>query len=723
MVVATRFAGIHEPHRSFLTTPRFGITGGVWHGNSNDGSKTISGKATLTTSQSFVALSGTKESSMKTKSIWPLVVTMSIILSSLAGTFAQNRPARSRRATAPTSRRSVTTTSEESKPKDDATKPASNATEAAAATPATDKTQDFVVSVKEMPAGTTRGATLTLSDNSAIVDDKEPDIRIEPVDPSVMTIESQHLRADKKALLFTVKTGPQAFGVTTFKVLKGDEKKMEEQAYVDLTITAFQQHPLPLQPTPSGIRRVDLMWVVLPDEVIKDNFGRKAAEKYYGIQVAIGNNTGFDLQIVSLAFNTNLKSPDDSNTIAKNAHADNSDGAASPIIENKSKPKFQIPVIDHKYVRGTLEKEQSFGGRARALGLITAFGTLSTGFLPFFHALGPRANFGSFTSLLNGNFKEGFGLAVPDLTVRQLNRLENQVMHDQLIIPNNTQERTVVFVPKKILSLGETVASETNRKRKPTTAEIMTSLGELTLVGRKIKYEDMEDRESVVGRNDLSNNNEKNPEPEATPVAPPISVDSVTPDSGTLSQAQEVTIKGSGFTAGADVKVKFGDRQVTGRAISASEVKATVPPVAAATNIDVEVIAGDRRDTLKDGYTYLDELKIDSFDPASVPVAGGATLKIKGKGFMSGAEVTVGGVAVENAIVSDDHNQITLTVPAHAAGMVTVVVKNPNGKSFSFANAFSYAQPAPPTPTPSPAAATPTAHTELIDNARCNDVC
>src|SRR6185436_12130958 len=131
----------------------------------------------------------------------------------------------------------------------------------------------------------------------------------------------------------------------------------------------------------------------------------------------------------------------------------------------------------------------------------------------------------------------------------------------------------------------------------------------------------------------------------------PITIEKLEPHSGTLSEAKEVVITGSGFTPGADVKVKFGDRLVPGSVLSATEVKATVPPIAAAGNINVEVIVGDRKAKLENAYSYIDELKVESFDPTSVPVAGEVAVKIKGKGFLSGAEVTIDDVAATNVSV------------------------------------------------------------------------
>ena len=210
------------------------------------------------------------------------------------------------------------------------------------------------------------------------------------------------------------------------------------------------------------------------------------------------------------------------------------------------------------------------------------------------------------------------------------------------------------------------------------------------LVGRKV---DLFANRQIVVHSDRPS---LEPEPFASPVvvsATPISIERVIPESGTLSESTDVMIIGSGFTPGAPLRVMFGDRQTTGVALTATTVQATVPPNPAAVPIDVKLIADRNREAkLEKGYSYIEELKVESVDPQTGPAAGAVSVKIKGKGFLSGAEVKFGDVLATNVSVSNDHNSITATLPAHAAGKVDVVVKNKSGKSFPLANGFTYSQ-------------------------------
>lgn len=110
-------------------------------------------------------------------------------------------------------------------------------------------------------------------------------------------------------------------------------------------------------------------------------------------------------------------------------------------------------------------------------------GTFVSGFIPFFRALNPRANFSTFSSIINGQLKEGFGIAAPDLTVTQLNRLDNVVLHDGLTIPNNSQAKTTVFFPRHVINI-------TKQEKKiidgGSMYPVIDKLGELVIVGKPL---------------------------------------------------------------------------------------------------------------------------------------------------------------------------------------------------------------------------------------------
>jgi hypothetical protein len=75
--------------------------------------------------------------------------------------------------------------------------------------------------------------------------------------------------------------------------------------------------------------------------------------------------------------------------------------------------------------------------------------------------------------------------------------------------------------------------------------------------------------------------------------------------------------------------------------------------------------------------------------PASGSTAGGSAVTIAGANFVSGAIVTIGGVAATNVTV-ENGTAITATTAAHAAGLVSVVVTNPDTQTGTLVNGFTY---------------------------------
>lgn len=225
------------------------------------------------------------------------------------------------------------------------------------------------------------------------------------------------------------------------------------------------------EPIPPGIDpQVDIMWCVLPGEIVHDNFGRRISDKYYCIQIAIGNNSGYSLQIANVGF----KLP--------------------PGANNNMPP---IPSSSYQMVRGSLERSQETGGRNLLITGLKAFGPIATGFIPFFRSernTTPRLNFTQGVAIFSGPFTQFFELVIPDTTIRQLVRLDTQTLRNGLIVPNNTQLLTMVFFPKDFFPLSNDKSSEDIKKYGLTKEErtnpqkVMERLGSLVLVGDHIQY-------------------------------------------------------------------------------------------------------------------------------------------------------------------------------------------------------------------------------------------
>ncbi len=89
---------------------------------------------------------------------------------------------------------------------------------------------------------------------------------------------------------------------------------------------------------------------------------------------------------------------------------------------------------------------------------------------------------------------------------------------------------------------------------------------------------------------------------------------------------------------------------------------------------------------------------ITSILPASGPTTGGTSITISGGSFVPGATVSLGGVSATNVNVVNG-NSITATTAARSAGVVDVVVTNPDGQSATLDDGFTYQAAATPAPT------------------------
>lgn len=90
--------------------------------------------------------------------------------------------------------------------------------------------------------------------------------------------------------------------------------------------------------------------------------------------------------------------------------------------------------------------------------------------------------------------------------------------------------------------------------------------------------------------------------------------------------------------------------------------------------------------------------RITSVTPDSGPVTGGTLVTITGSGFVDGATLTFDSAPA--TVLGVEPNAMVAVTPAHATGVVDVLVTNPDGETGVLPSAFTYiAPPPPPVPT------------------------
>lgn len=129
---------------------------------------------------------------------------------------------------------------------------------------------------------------------------------------------------------------------------------------------------------------------MLPYKLTKINFGRRVADSFYAIELHIGNNTGFDLQIVGVGFDGAMGRPlmdpegkplkpvvdhegnpildehGNKMVIALDSNGERLTVDGTPTGKPRYRPlkTYQLPSSDRRLVRGAIEFEQLYGRRA-----------------------------------------------------------------------------------------------------------------------------------------------------------------------------------------------------------------------------------------------------------------------------------------------------------------------------------------------------------------------
>ncbi|WBB97934.1 IPT/TIG domain-containing protein [Solwaraspora sp. WMMA2059] len=162
----------------------------------------------------------------------------------------------------------------------------------------------------------------------------------------------------------------------------------------------------------------------------------------------------------------------------------------------------------------------------------------------------------------------------------------------------------------------------------------------------------------------------------------PPTIDSVVPDSGPNTGGTTVTVTGSGFTGATDVT--FGGVPGTDLVVDPSGMSLTVvTPPGPVGPVDVVVVLPGDDAVAPDGFTYVvAPPTASSIDPDSGPQSGGQVVTITGSGFVPGdTAVTFDGLPATDVVVDPSGTSLTAVTPAHAPGVVDVVVTTDGGST------------------------------------------
>lgn len=184
-----------------------------------------------------------------------------------------------------------------------------------------------------------------------------------------------------------------------------------------------------------------------------------------------------------------------------------------------------------------------------------------------------------------------------------------------------------------------------------------------------------------------------------------MTLSSITPAAGPAAGGTVVTIVGENFRVYGQpaTSVTFGGTLATELIVNDAGTSLTVTaPAHAAGLVDIVVyrplvsrptprFADTSTATFTGVYTYAPPPVLTAVVPASGLVAGGASVVVSGAGLLGASAVSFGGVAGSSVVVVSD-SAVSVVVPAHAAGVVDVVVTTAGGAGL-LAGSFTYVEP------------------------------
>ena len=182
-------------------------------------------------------------------------------------------------------------------------------------------------------------------------------------------------------------------------------------------------------PTPST-PEVDVLWEVLTDHLCKDSFGNHMPHDLYCVEVKIGNNSAHSLQLAGVGFFRPIPNC-------------NNPGKQSPFPCNQDPDDphagISTPNVSYATVRASAQAGTTTSLRNILYNGTQAIGLLMASFTPYFTNTVNRARWSTGAAIVGTSLSQAMNLVAPDLTVREMNNLDDQAFRDGKLIPNNTQ--------------------------------------------------------------------------------------------------------------------------------------------------------------------------------------------------------------------------------------------------------------------------------------------
>ncbi|MHB8876676.1 MAG: Ig-like domain-containing protein, partial [Myxococcaceae bacterium] len=176
--------------------------------------------------------------------------------------------------------------------------------------------------------------------------------------------------------------------------------------------------------------------------------------------------------------------------------------------------------------------------------------------------------------------------------------------------------------------------------------------------------------------------------------AVPVTLASLTPRQGPVAGGTPVTLVGTGFAAGMEVRFSGGLAVVQQVSPDGTSAVVVTPPNAVGASALTLLTPANTGLTRLGAFLYVQPLSLVSVTPDRGPSSGGTRVVLRGTGFAPGGnvQVTFGGLpALQVRVMGLD--VLECFTPFGLHGVVDVVATNPDGVSATLAGAFTFDQP------------------------------
>lgn len=166
-------------------------------------------------------------------------------------------------------------------------------------------------------------------------------------------------------------------------------------------------------------------------------------------------------------------------------------------------------------------------------------------------------------------------------------------------------------------------------------------------------------------------------------------ITTLSPAVGPAAGGTTVTIDGSDFRSGATVR--FGTQAATVQSLTSTRIVARTPAHVPGV-VALSVVNSDGQGVqLAQAFTYQAAAPvITSIAPSQGPVAGNTDITITGTNFQSGVSVSMDGLTAP--VVSASATHVVVRTPARRAGVVGLMLTNPDSQSATRASAYTYVE-------------------------------